>query len=96
MATIDDKPINSNKGAQKELEKKAQKINADQKKAALKGDSDTEPDEFIGPDADTDLPIDGQVLNDAVLRGEPKADDWPSQDNNNEADTPPKMDTKKK
>jgi hypothetical protein len=41
----------------------------------LKNDTDTEPDEFIGPDADTDLPIDGQVINDAVLRGEPHAND---------------------
>jgi len=38
-----------------------------------KNDTDTEPDEFIGPDADTDLPIDGEVINDAVLRGEPHA-----------------------
>jgi hypothetical protein len=41
----------------------------------VKNDTDTEPDEFIGTDADTDLPIDGQVINDAVLRGEPHADD---------------------
>ena len=45
-----------------------------QKINPVKNDTDTEPDEFIGPDADTDLPIDGQVVNDAVLRGEPHAD----------------------
>jgi hypothetical protein len=44
------------------------------KENPVKNDTDTEPDEFIGPDADTDLPIDGQVVNDAVLRGEPHAD----------------------
>jgi hypothetical protein len=33
-------------------------------------DTDTEPDEFIGHDADTDQPVDRQIMNDAVLRGE--------------------------
>lgn len=33
-------------------------------------DTDTEPDEFIGHDADTDQPVDRQILNDSVLRGE--------------------------
>lgn len=35
-----------------------------------KNNTDTAPDEFLSPKADTDLPIDGQVLNDASLRGE--------------------------
>jgi hypothetical protein len=39
-----------------------------------KADTDIEPDEFIAPNADTDLPIDHQVMNDAVLRGEVHAD----------------------
>lgn len=49
--------------------------NPDEKKATAKTDSDTEPDEFLGPNADTDQPIDGEVINDAVLRGEDHADD---------------------
>jgi hypothetical protein len=40
----------------------------------VNSDSDTEPDEFISPKADTDEPIDHQILNDAVLRGEPHTD----------------------
>ena len=49
--------------------------NPDEKKATAKTDTDTEPDEFLGPNADTDQPIEGQVINDAVLRGEDHADD---------------------
>jgi hypothetical protein len=41
---------------------------------------DTAPDEHISPKADTDEPIDGQVLNDAVLRGEPHDENWPAGD----------------
>ena len=41
---------------------------------------DTAPDEHISPKADTDQPIDGQVLNDAVLRGEPHDENWPAED----------------
>jgi len=37
---------------------------------------DTAPDEHISPKADTDEPIDGQVLNDAVLRGEPHDENY--------------------
>jgi sortase (surface protein transpeptidase) len=44
--------------------------NPDPQEMALKADTDMEPDEFIAPNADTDLPIDHQVMNDAVLRGE--------------------------
>jgi hypothetical protein len=44
------------------------------KKKAVK-DTDTEPDEFLGPEADTDQPVDRQILNDAVLRGEKPFDD---------------------
>jgi hypothetical protein len=51
------------------------KINVDPKKIPPQTDSDVEPDEFIGTNADTDQPLDGQVTNDAVLRGEPHADD---------------------
>jgi hypothetical protein len=56
------------------------------KESPVKNDTDTEPDEFIGPDADTDLPIDGEVVNDAVLRGEPhhandEIKNFPDQDN---------------
>lgn len=64
----------------------------------VKNDTDTEPDEFIGTNADTDQPIDGQVINDAVLRGEPHANteiNWPAQDNKNKRDIPPKKDAEK-
>jgi hypothetical protein len=67
------------------------------KKENPKNDTDTEPDEFIGPDADTDLPIDGQVVNDAVLRGEPHADDdidnLPLPDKNKKPGKPAQKDT---
>jgi hypothetical protein len=67
------------------------------KENPVKNDTDTEPDEFIGPDADTDLPIDGQVVNDAVLRGEPHADsdidNLPLPDKNRKPGIPPKKDT---
>ena len=39
-----------------------------------KNKTDTAPDEFLSPRADTDQPVDGQVLNDAALRGEPYHD----------------------
>ena len=36
-----------------------------------KNDTDTEPDEFIAPNADTDTPLEGKgIVNDAVLGGE--------------------------
>jgi hypothetical protein len=42
-----------------------------EEKALPKNDSDTEPDEFIAPNADTDQPLDGKgIVNDAVLGGE--------------------------
>lgn len=50
-------------------------LNIANKKARGVNETDTAPDEFIGPNADTDQPVDGQIINDAVLRGEPKADD---------------------
>ncbi|OQP44471.1 hypothetical protein A4H97_08835 [Niastella yeongjuensis] len=50
-------------------------INPELKKELQKRDTDTAPDEFIGPDADTDVPLDGSVQNDAVLRGENHADE---------------------
>jgi hypothetical protein len=60
------------------------------KEIPVKNDTDTEPDEFIGPNADTDQPIDGQVVNDAVLRGEPHADDLPVSDKNKKPGKPKK------
>jgi hypothetical protein len=50
-------------------------INDDLLKELQKRDTDTAPDEFIGPEADTDVPLDGSVENDAVLRGEDHADE---------------------
>ena len=60
------------------IDKKQQPANSTdkpQKKVPAENETDTAPDEFIGPNADTDQPIDGQVTNDAVLRGEPSAHD---------------------
>jgi hypothetical protein len=58
-------------------------INPGSQETPLK-ESDMEPDEFLAPNADTDLPIDHQVLNDSVLRGEDhaneKVDNLPSKD----------------
>jgi hypothetical protein len=66
----------NNKQEPQKAEKKGNdNVNVELKKELQKRDTDTAPDEFIGPDADTDLPIDGSVVNDAVLRGEPHADD---------------------
>ncbi|WP_276484004.1 hypothetical protein [Paraflavitalea pollutisoli] len=62
-------------------------------KEALKA-PDTAPDEFIAPKADTDIPIDGQVRNDAVLRGEDHAQDRIT-DDEEEPETPKKMDAHK-
>ena len=57
---------------------------AGQQENPVKPDSDMEPDEFLAPNADTDLPIDHHVSNDSVLRGEDhadeKVDNLPSQD----------------
>lgn len=54
---------------------------------------DTAPDEFIGPQADTDIPIDGQVRNDATLRGEDHAQDRITDEE--EPEGPAKMDAHK-
>jgi hypothetical protein len=45
--------------------------NQEQEKAAGTNATDTAPDEFIAPNADTDLPIEDRgIVNDAVLGGE--------------------------
>ncbi|WP_205509945.1 hypothetical protein [Longitalea arenae] len=77
MDTTKDKPEKMPAKADPEPQKKTgNNDNADLEQTPLKAaDSDMEPDEFIGSNADTDLPLDRQVINDAVLRGEPKADD---------------------
>lgn len=67
-------------------------------KNPVKNDTDTEPDEFIGTNADTDQPINGQVINDAVLRGEPHANteiNLPAPDKKNRRGIPPKKDVEK-
>ena len=63
--------------------------------------TDTAPDQFIGPNADTDTPFDGEVVNDAVLRGEnkpeEKAVDGQTQDSKEvNKSGPAKMDADKK
>jgi hypothetical protein len=69
------------------LEMKPDKDSSEELKKAsqIKNDAgpDTAPDEHISPKADTDVPIDGQILNDAVLRGEPHDEsniNWPDED----------------
>lgn len=47
------------------------------RKTPVKEDADTAPDEFIDEKPDTDQPIDRQIRNDAVLRGEDHADEKP-------------------
>jgi hypothetical protein len=68
----------------------------DPQETPLKADTDMEPDEFIAPNADTDLPIDHQVMNDAVLRGEIHTDkpfdNKPSKDKRNKDNQQKKMD----
>jgi len=64
------------KQAPKKPDKKEENnVNVELQKELQKRDNDTAPDEFISPDADTDLPLDGAVENDAVLRGEDHADE---------------------
>lgn len=43
--------------------------------AQLQNKTDTAPDEFIAPSADTDQPLDDGIVNDATLRGEDHQDD---------------------
>ena len=59
----------------KNAQKGKNNVNVELQKELQKRDTDTAPDEFIGPDADTDVPLDGSVKNDAVLRGEDHADE---------------------
>ncbi|HEY8895541.1 MAG TPA: hypothetical protein VIM79_12025 [Niastella sp.] len=62
----------------KEKDKAANDRNLEQEKKAGKNQTDTAPDEFISPNADTDLPLEGEgIVNDAVLRGEDHENDKP-------------------
>ena len=69
-------------GQTKEDRKKAAKPvndrNAEKEKTAGKNQTDTAPDEFIAPNADTDLPLNNEgIVNDAVLRGEDHENEKP-------------------
>jgi hypothetical protein len=66
---------NEKQAPKKPAKKEDNNVNVELQKELQKRDTDTGPDEFIGPDADTDLPTDGSVKNDAVLRGEDHADE---------------------
>jgi len=66
---------NEKQAPKKPDKKEENNVNVELQKKLQKRDTDTEPDEFIGPDADTDVPPDGGVENDAVLRGENHADE---------------------
>lgn len=56
--------------------------NLEQEKKAGKNETDTAPDEFIAPNADTDVPLDGKgIVNDAVLHGEDHPTDKPENKN---------------
>ena len=62
----------------KQKDKAANDRNLEQEKKAGKNQTDTAPDEFIAPNADTDVPLEGEgIVNDAVLRGENHANDKP-------------------
>jgi hypothetical protein len=53
------------------VKKTANDPNRQREKELTKNDSDTAPDEFIAPNADTDQPLDDKgIVNDAVLGGE--------------------------
>jgi len=84
MATRDDKQEALKEQINKRETKPDNNPNTGKQQTPLKGETDMEPDEFLAPNADTDLPIDHHVSNDAVLRGEDhadeKADNQPSQD----------------
>jgi hypothetical protein len=66
---------NEKQAPQMPVKKENNNVNVELQKELQKRDTDTAPDEFIGPDADTDVPLDGSVKNDAVLRGEDHADE---------------------
>lgn len=76
MATKKDKPAENEKPANPATE-----VPNDYKieKTPAQKDSDTAPDEFIGRYADTDIPEDGQIRNDAMLRGEDHVDEEDTQ-----------------
>jgi len=62
----------------KQKDKAANDRNLEQEKKAGKNQTDTAPDEFISPNADTDVPLEGEgIVNDAVLRGEDHENDKP-------------------
>lgn len=62
----------------KQKDKAADDRNLEQEKKAGKNETDTAPDEFISPNADTDVPLEGEgIVNDAVLRGEDHENDKP-------------------
>lgn len=77
--------MKKNKNPQNEEQSKGghapQPANIEDEKKRMKNTTDTAPDEFISPNADTDQPMDGHVVNDAVLFGEDhaqfKVDDVP-------------------
>ena len=71
---------NEKQAPKKPDKKEMNNVNVELQKELQKRDTDTAPDEFIGPDADTDVPLDNSVENDAVLRGEPHADDVVNQE----------------
>lgn len=57
-------------------EKAARDRKLEPEKSAGKNQTDTAPDEFIAPNADTDVPLDNEgIVNDAVLRGEDHEND---------------------
>ena len=66
------------KNTAKQKDKAANDRNLEQEKKAGKNETDTAPDEFISPNADTDVPLEGEgIVNDAVLRGEDHQNDKP-------------------
>lgn len=67
---------NENQAPKNRAKTEEDNFNVEEKEALQAAKTDTPaPDEFIGPDADTDVPLDGGVENDAVLRGEHHADE---------------------
>lgn len=76
MANKKDKEEGLKKQARKKFETEAGEDQpAAGKKTPAGEDPDTVPDEFIATKPDIDEPVDRQVRNDAVLRGEDHAND---------------------
>jgi hypothetical protein len=75
MSKPQDKQIKPASKEKLSAEKDGEENSMGKEEARLQNKSDTAPDEFIAPTADTDQPFDDGIVNDATLRGEDHRDD---------------------